>query len=259
LTNTDKPYGSVLIKAVQILDLLSQRAEPQMMSEISKYTEITMPTTNKILDTLDLVGFVSRDSQTKEYSLGPRLIQLANASFIQFDIARETYTTLKHLYENVNTTVNLGMLQDNQVMFVNKFTERDSSEKTISRIGFTQPIYCSAMGKAILARFTPEERNAYFEQIEFIPNTKQTITSTELLEEEVRFIQEKGYAIDNREAEEDVYCVGTTFEVPGDSNYYAFSISSPYDQVDEAQHEYLVSELMKTKTIIEYQLANAQD
>ena len=60
-------------------------------------------------------------------------------------------------------------------------------------------------------------------------------------------------------SEEDIYCVGTTFEVPGDSNYYAFSISSPYDQVDEARHEYLVSELMKTKTIIEYQLTNAQE
>ena len=259
MANADKPYGSVLIKAVQILDLLSQRTEPQTMSEISKYTEITMSTTNKILNTLDLVGFVSRDSQTKEYSLGPRLIQLANASFIQFDIARETYTTLKHLYENVNTTVNLGMFQDNQVMFVNKFTERDSSETAISRIGFTQPIYCSAMGKAILARFTPEERKTYFEQVEIVPNTDHTITNTATLEKEIKLIQEKGYAIDDREAEEGIYCVGTTFKVSGDSNYYAFSISSPYHQVDDARHDYLVSELMKTKTIIEYQLTNAQE
>lgn len=259
LASGKKPYGSVLIKAVQILDLLSQRAEPQTMSEISKYTEITMSTTSKILDTLNLVGFVSRDGQTKEFSLGPRLIQLANASFIQFDIARETYPTLKRLYERIGTTVNLGMHQDSQVLFVNKFSKRDSSADTLSRIGFTQPVYCSAMGKAILASFTPEERKDYLDQVEFKANTEHTITDRAELEKDIELTQERGYAIDDREAEENIYCVGITFQALGDSNHYAFSISSPYEQIDKERHEYLVSELLKTKTVIEYQLANAQE
>lgn len=259
MENAKKPYGSVLMKSVQILDLLSQRTEPQSMSEISKYTEITMSTTNKILDTLDLVGFVSRSTQTKKYSLGPRLIQLANASFIQLDIARETYPMLKRLYETVETTVNLGIHQDNQVMFINKFSERDSSEATISRIGFTQSIYSSSMGKAMLAAFTPEEREAYLNKVEFIPNTEHTITSREELEKEIVRIQDRGYAIDDREAEENVYCVGTTFQVPGDSSYYAISISSSYNDLTKEKHDRNVSELMKTKTIIEYQLAEDQD
>lgn len=252
---TEKPYGTVLIKAVQILDLLSQRIEPQSMSEISKYTEITMPTTNKILDTLDLVGFVSRDERTKKYSLGPRLTQLANASFIQLDIARETYPALKRLYENVGVTVNLGMYHDNEVIFVNKFSERSSSESTLSRIGFTQPIYCSAMGKAILAALPQEERADYLEQVELLPNTEYTITDKKELEEQVDWIQKRGYAIDDREAEEGIYCVGTAFQVAEDDNYYAFSISSPYRQIDQERHDYLVSELLKTKAIIEYQLS----
>lgn len=259
MSKAKKPYGSVLIKAVQILDLLSQRSEPQTMSEISKYTEITMSTTNKILDTLELVGFVSRSPQTKKYSLGPRLIQLANASFIQFDIARETYPTLKRLYETVKTTVNLGMHQENQVMFVNKFSERESSLDTVSRIGFTQPIHCSSMGKAMLAAFTPAEREAYLNEAEFVPNTKRTITNRKQLEEEIVKTQERGYAIDDREAEENIYCVGTAFQVPGDNNYYAFSITSRYNEMTEERHEYVISELMKTKTIFEYLFANIQE
>lgn len=259
MSKKKKPYGSVLIKAVQILDLLSQRSEPQSMTEISTYTEITMSTTNKVLKTLDLVGFVKRDSQTKDYSLGPRLIQLANASFIQFDIARETYPTLKHLYERVDTTVNLGMHSDNQVLFVNKFSERESSAATVSRIGFTQPMYCSAMGKAILAAFTSEERAAYLDQVELIPNTEYTMTDRRELEKDIATIQKRGYAIDDREAEDNIYCVGTTFRVPGDTNFYAFSISSPYYNMNEERHEYVVSELLKTKTIIEYHLSNESE
>lgn len=258
MSKSKKPYGSVLIKAVQILDLLSQRIDPQSMSEISRYTEITMSTTNKILDTLELIGFVSRNRQTREYSLGPRLIQLANASFIQFDIARETYPTLKRLFESVGTTVNLGMLQDHGVMFVNKFSDRKSSVETVSRIGFTQPLYCSAMGKAILASMSPEEFNNYIEETELVPNTEHTITDKEVLREEIKTVRQKGFAVDDREAETNIYCVGITFTVPGDSNYYAFSISSPYHKITDERYGYLVSELTKTKTIIEYQLSSHQ-
>jgi len=256
LVLTSKPYGSVLIKAVQILDFLSERDEPQMMKAISDNTNMTLPTTNKILDTLELVGFVSRNQETKEYSLGPRLIQLANASFIQFDIVRETYPALKRLFETVGTTVNLGMLQGDEVLFINKFTVSDTSNKTLSRIGFTQPIYCSAMGKAMLSTFSLEDRKKYFNQVELTPNTKYTITNKKELEKQLIDIEEKGYATDDREAEDNIYCIGTTFETSNDNGHYAFSISIPYHLLTEEKYDFLVSELIKTKNVIEYQLAN---
>ena len=72
---------------------------------------------------------------------------------------------------------------------------------------------------------------------------------------EIETVRQQGYAVDDREAETNIYCVGTTFSVPGDSAVYAFSISSPYPQLTKERYDYLVSELLKTKTIIEYQLS----
>lgn len=256
MTQNKKPYGTVLIKAVQILDFLSQRTDPQSMTDISKNTDLTLSTTNKILDTLEMVGFVTRDTQTKFYSLGPRLIQLANASFIQFDVVRETYPALRRLYENVGTTVNLGMYHDGQILFVNKFAEQGSSVETLSRIGFTQQVYCSAMGKSVLAAFSPEEREKYLAEIELTPNTEYTITDKEELLEQIEEIRERGYAFDDREAEDNIFCVGTTFEIPNDPNYYAFSISAAYDTLTEETLQTYISELIKTKNVIEYQLSN---
>lgn len=250
---TKKVYGTVLLKAVQILDVMSQRTTSLSMTEISKYTGITLPTTNKILDTLELTGLVSRDSITKEYSLGPRLIQMANASFIQFDIVRESYTPLKHLYEIVGTTVNLGMLESNQVLFLNKFSDIESSQKVASRIGFSQPLYCTAMGKAMLSEFTEDELNDYFEEVELAPLTGNTILSKEKLIEEIERTRERGYAIDDCEAEENVFCIGTTFRVPGSKNKFAFSISSQFDDINESRLEFLLNELKKNKTVLEYQ------
>lgn len=249
-----KPYGAVLIKAVQILDFLSQRPLPQSMTEISERTGITLSTTNKILDTLNLIGFVTRNGDTRKYSLGPRLIQLANASFIQFDIVRETYPALKHLFETVGTTVNLGVFHDNKVLFVNKFTIPDQSGEALSRIGFTQHVYCSAMGKAMLAAFSSEEREAYLKEVELIPNTDHTLRSKEELIEQIEITRARGYAVDDREAEDNIFCLGTTFKTTENSGYHAFSISIPYEQLTPEKYEFLVEELIKTKNIIEFHL-----
>lgn len=255
MVNKDKkPYGTVLLKAVKILDLLSQRSEAVSMTDISKYTDITLSTTNKILDTLLLIGLVSRDEETRKFTLGPRLFQFANASLIQFDIARETFTPLKHLHEKVGTTVNLGKLENNEVLFINKFTDIESSKKVSSRIGFSQPLYCTAMGKAMLSEFSEEELENYLEQVEFQQITNRTITNREDLIREIKTTRERGYGIDDAEAEPNIYCIGTTVEIPNLNSRFAFSISSQKDELSEERLAYLIEEMEKTTNVLEYQL-----
>lgn len=254
LSKAKKPYGTVLLKAVKILDFLSQRAEAVTMTEISENTEITLSTTNKILDTLLLIGLVARDDVARNYTLGPRLFQFANASLIQFDIARETFAPLKHLHEIVGTTVNLGKLDNNQVLFINKFTDRESSKKVVSRIGITQPLYSTAMGKAILADFSEEELAEYFETIEFSQLTGQTINSKEDLILEIEDTRKRGYGIDDSETEENVYCIGKVVHISDLNTRFAFSISSQKDDLSEERISFLVDEMEKSKNVIEYQL-----
>ena len=254
LTKAKKPYGTVLLKAVKILDLLSQRSAAVSMTEIAKYTEITLSTTSKILDTLLLIGLVARNEETRNFTLGPRLFQFANASLIQFDVARETFTALKHLHEEVGTTVNLGKLDNYEVLYINKFTDIESSKKVTSRIGISQPLYCTAMGKAILADFSEAEFNQYLEKVEFKKVTEQTITSKEELIREIEATRARGYGIDDAEAEANVYCIGTTVQIADQNSRFAFSISIQKDEFSEERLAFLSDEMEKSKNILEYQL-----
>lgn len=251
-----KLYGSVLIKAVQILDYLSQQLEPKSMSDISKMTQITLPTTNKVLNTLEFVGFVKRHEESKTYSLGPRLIQIANASFIQFDFVRETYPALKHLFERVQATINLAMLQDFEMLYVNKFSYRDSSYQTLSRIGFTQGLHCSAMGKAVLATLPEGVFQQYLDMAPYEEKTPYTITTSDQLMEEINKVKQQGFAVDDQEAELGVYCIAVAINHQLTDEYYAFSVSIPFESYSKEYHEELLIELNKTKAIIEYQLSD---
>lgn len=59
-----KPYGSVLLKAVDILDFLLEYPSSSL-KEISDGLKMTNSTVLKILDTLLLVSYVSRDEKKK--------------------------------------------------------------------------------------------------------------------------------------------------------------------------------------------------
>ncbi|MBG9982875.1 IclR family transcriptional regulator [Aerococcaceae bacterium DSM 111020] len=251
---TKKPYGSVLIRSVKILDYLSQQTQAKTLSEIAEKTEMTLSTTHKIMDTLELVGFVKKHQAHKKYTLGPRLIQIANAAFIQFDFVRDTYPALKHLFDRIETTINLGMLQDNEILYINKFSGDDTIYKSMSRIGFTQDLYCSAMGKAVLAQMSDSELEKYLVETQFVPKTNHTIVDTDTLKKEIEKVRQAGYGIDDREAEDNVYCIGAVIDPSLTDEVYAFSISISYDAYNHQYRDQMIDELVKTKAVIEYQL-----
>ena len=70
-----KPYGTVLIKAAKILDYLADSTGNVTLKEIASASELTTSTTLKILDTLILIGYVSKDEKNKTYFLGSALVK----------------------------------------------------------------------------------------------------------------------------------------------------------------------------------------
>lgn len=249
-----KPYGAVLLKADLILRVLAQSSEDLAMTEIAKRADITLSTTSKILDTLLLIGYVRRNEDSKRFSLGASLIQFSNAAFLNFEIVRESYPALKSLFDKFGENVHLGMYRDNNILYINKINNPHNKFQTLSRIGDTQPLYCSAMGKATLANFNEEEQKEYLDSVNLLTRTPHTITDRAELLRQVRQAEELDYAIDDRENEEDVYCIGAAINTKGDNNHYAFSISVPYYRLTEELKKEIIAAVLRSKTIIEYQL-----
>lgn len=262
MVKNTKPYGTVLIKASNILDTLASTSEPIPMQEISNLSGITLSTTSKILDTLEHIGYVKRGTDRK-YSLGGRLIHLASTSFMQFDIVRESYPALKRLNQQFEETVHLGMLQDDQVLYINKLSAKGNGKGMISRIGHTQDLYCSSMGKAMLASLEKEKQREYITQTDLTPRTDHTIVKNEELIQQLHEISRTGYSIDDRESEGHVYCVGAVIDNNGENDAqsntpYAFSISVPYEKMTKDLQEEMISSVIKTKNIIEFQLESSK-
>ncbi|HDR7794294.1 TPA: IclR family transcriptional regulator [Bacillus luti] len=241
-----QPYGTVLIKAAEILDFLAANKEPQPLNIIAQATGFTNSTTSKILDTLLLIGYVKKHTETKKYELGSSLIKYANKYLADLDISKVSYPYLKELQKKLDETIHLGILEGDEILTVNKLETQKSIVCLNSRIGLTKPLYCSAMGKAVLAELPESEVMDYFNRVELKAFTKNTITDRDVLLQQLQDIKRQGYAVDDSEGEEDVYCFGVSLYL-NEQMYGAFSISLPNYRVSPTTESEIVSAILTTK------------
>lgn len=253
MSNTEsKPYGTVLLKADKILSFLSESARPQRLNVIAKATGLTNSTASKIINTLVLIGYVEKDPKTNEFDLGPSIIKYAKQSLKQLDIKKIAQPHLETLQRITTETVHLGVIENAKIVYITKI-ESNNPVTLYSQIGRSIPLYCSAMGKSILADKTTGEIDQYLGEHELIPKTENTFTTKKSFKTELETIRKQGYAFDNGEHEADVFCVGTTITVNG-NNFGAFSVSVPKYRITETFTNEIIEAVQNCKTAIEDEL-----
>lgn len=253
MENAKQPYGTVLIKASSILDFLSAKKEPQALNVIAQETGLTSSTALKILDTLLLIGYVKKHPETKKFGLGSALIKYANKYLADLDISKISYPYLKELQNSLDETIHLGILEGDEILTVNKLETKKPIVCLNSRIGLSKPLYCSAMGKAVLSEMPESEIEAYLSRVELKPITETTITNPENLLKQLEDVKRNGYAIDDSEGEMDVYCLGVSL-VMNNQTYGAFSVSVPAYRLSPEVKDQIVQAILKTKENIQREL-----
>lgn len=243
-----KPYGTVLIKAAKIIDCIAEE-ENITLQEIAARCEMTTSTTLKILDTLVIVGYVNK-TLDKNYKLGSKLIRYANKHIDQIDLIESTLPYLEDLRDQVDETIHLGILNNDEIYYINKLEPINQAIRMSSKVGISRPLYSSAMGKAALAYFDEAYFNQYLERHELKPFTANTITNPLKLAKELVEIKKTHIAFDDEEMEEDIYCIGTTI-IRNQQLVGAFSISVPKYRLNDHYKTELIEKIKTTKTLIE--------
>jgi IclR family KDG regulon transcriptional repressor len=251
-SETNSPYGTALIKAVKILEYLAKQPQGEGTSEIARQTQMNKTTVFKLLETLQLIGFVEKSVHDARYKLGFGLIKLAHNSLQSLDIVTLTLPFLEELNKKTDETVHLAVLNDKDLIYVAKL-ESTQSVRTISRIGRTAPLYCTGMGKAMLSTFSDAELTAYFAAIELEKHTASTITDKGQLLAELKKVKAAGYAIDNSEHEEDIRCIAAAL-TDGQQLFGAISLSVPKYRMDDATLNRYLPLLMNTRRQIRERL-----
>lgn len=249
-----KPYGTVLIKAAKILDYLADSTGNVTLKEIASASELTTSTTLKILDTLILIGYVSKDEKNKTYFLGSALVKYGQVYSKNSMLKNIAEASLENLQAEVDETIHLGMVQNNQLIYIDKLEPKKQSIYMSSKVGSTRPLYSTGMGKIFLANFDEDQLEHYFSKVPLEAYTENTITNKFLMMKELEKIQETSIAFDNEEMEKDCFCIAMPIINKQNNLEGSFSVSMPKFRATEDTINKTIQKMTEAKKNIEANL-----
>lgn len=193
-------------RAVYILERLASSKNGATASEIARELGVNRSTVFRLMETLIEAGYVRQSTLTKRYHLTMKLFTLGSNLLDEMDIRSHARPVLESLQKETGHTVHLGLRDQNEVVYIDKITGTNPIQM-YSRIGRRAPLYCTGIGKAILAFMKDDEINQFLKNTKLIKFTPNTIVDSSKLWEEIKKIREKGYALDNEEHEIGIRCV----------------------------------------------------
>jgi DNA-binding IclR family transcriptional regulator len=125
------------------------------------------------------------------------------------------------------------VLQKTSVVYLDKVEPNNRRVWLDSRIGASNPVYCTAMGKAILAFLPQDEAAEIVSRIRFVRYTPRTLCTAEALQRSLDRVRRRGYAIDDEEVECGVRCIGAPILNEMGRPVAAVSVSGPSSRITQ--------------------------
>jgi DNA-binding IclR family transcriptional regulator len=248
-TQKDRYLINSIIRACNILKCLSKDKTHLKISELARELQLDRSTTYRILLSLEKCGFVEKDKKTGEYSLGVAVFETGNTYLRRMDLIQISKPIMADLALKVQETVHLAVLSDTEIVYVDK-VDSPRTLGVMSKIGQRAPVYCTALGKILLAHQPKDELSRIIGEIKLKPFTKNTITSKKRLIQELKVIREKGYALDQREYEEDVECIGAPIRNHLGDAIAALSISGPQRKINTPLEKQFISQVIEAASLV---------
>jgi len=230
----NRNYITSLERGLKILQVFGESSHPLTLTEVANACKLNKTATQRFLYTLCSLEYIHRDPN-KSYVLGTKVLSLGFNYFNASTLVKLVKPYLDELSSRFNKTVNLAILDDVETLIlyrkeVVKFFKYDIGP------GAKFPAHAGCLGKVLLAGLPLKELKKRINKMKLHPVTQKTITSKEMLLEEINGIKKQGYGVSKQELSMDldsfaVPLVDTKPEVVGVINFSTQAESSSSDDL----------------------------
>jgi IclR family transcriptional regulator, KDG regulon repressor len=220
-------------RCLQVLRLFGRTSNGLMPVEVAKLSGLPTSTVYRFLANLESAGFLTCGDGGK-YFLDVACFSTGQFALSHLDIRRLSLPYLKALNEHTRETIHLLVRQGVRAVYVEKL-ESPQLPNTISRIGVSVPLYCTAVGKVLLAYLPSDDIGQVLRQIEPRSRTSHTISTTEELQKQVERVRRCGYSFDLEENEPHIRCVAAPIWDHSGNVNASLSVSGPAKRMPVAR------------------------
>jgi DNA-binding IclR family transcriptional regulator len=196
---------TALQRGLRLLHLFSESPRGLSAKQVAIAARLPVSTVHRFLANLVTAGFLNRDGEGIHH-LGIACFSIGQAAAGQLDIRRLSLPYLRELNQQTRETIHLTVRHGLAAVYVEKL---DSPEplRIHSRIGASVPLYCTAVGKVMLAYMPSDEQNRILPELDLKRVTPNSVGNLQELKTELFRVRKNGYASDLEEHELHIRCV----------------------------------------------------
>jgi len=181
-----------LTKGLRLIEVLARSDEPRGVTDLATELDFTKSNVHRVLATLQQLGYVRKHASDSSYELTTKVWELGSHVIGRVDLIKTARPSMVRLAEQTGETVHLSMLDDTDVVYLDKI-ESGHHIRTHTSVGSRAPAFTMATGKAMMAQLP----DAYLERFTplFKRYTSTTRTTIEELRGDMELARRQGYVI----------------------------------------------------------------
>jgi DNA-binding IclR family transcriptional regulator len=164
------------------------------LTTISRIVDINKSKTYAILGALQIAGFVTKEKESKLYSLGPDIIPIGQRALKNIDYMDYAKPFLKMLARLTMCTVMFGLIFGQKLIIISKEASGHEFDSNLD-IGSSYNIFFKGHGMAILASLPQEEQEKLLAGDNFFQDYELGIIDNSQLRKDIKEVKKKGYAL----------------------------------------------------------------
>jgi IclR family transcriptional regulator, pca regulon regulatory protein len=185
-------------KAFRLLAAFDQKSPTLSLTELGRATSLSIPNVQRLTLTLVGLSLLTKDEQSKKYSLTPRALDIGYRYLQANPLVERAAPYLANLANRSQETVNLTVLDDTEAVYVARHRGLQTIPVNLF-IGARLPAFATGVGQAMLAFLPPHEARAILERSSWKKFTRHTLPDTAAVMRKLERIRKEGYATEDQE------------------------------------------------------------
>ncbi|MFI3246723.1 MAG: DNA-binding transcriptional regulator KdgR [Ferrimonas sp.] len=205
MTEPKNDLVSSVQKVFGLLECLGAEKE-WGITEIAQNLMMSKSTVYRFLQTMKSLGYVAQDEDNDKYTLTMKLYELGSKALEHQDLIQIAAKPMQKLSETLSETTHLAVLNQDNIVYVHKI-DAIQTIGIYSRIGREAPLYCTGIGKCLMAWRDRDVVESIMAKVEYKPFTDKTHTSFTSFAQDIDLVKQQGFAEDHEEFEKHVRCI----------------------------------------------------
>lgn len=219
--------GSIqaLDRGIVLMRIIAE-ADGLTLTDLAQRSGIAPSTVHRLLFTLEAHRFVMHDVERGLWLIGVDAFQIGSAFLRNRRLAGIGRQTMRELMEQTKETVNLGIEDDGEVVFISQI-ESHNTLRAFFRAGSRSLMHASGVGKALLAGMTEQRVKQILYSKGLTRFTDKTLVDPAALFAELQESRHRGWALDDEERTLGMRCVAAPIYNEMGETIAAVSMSGP--------------------------------